>query len=43
MTCKNNYCRGTALIGDSCMGDADCQIGTCCTSGPNAGKCASSC
>jgi hypothetical protein len=42
-SCEVGVCKGQALVGDPCSVDADCAVGQCCTSGPNAGKCASGC
>jgi hypothetical protein len=36
-------CTGSGMIGDPCMQQSDCAVGTCCTTGPNQGKCALSC
>jgi hypothetical protein len=42
-SCVSGTCRGTALLGDSCTIPPDCAAGTCCTSGPQAGTCRTSC
>jgi hypothetical protein len=41
--CIAGHCRGQSLVGDACANDFDCSVGTCCTSGNNAGKCETSC
>ena len=41
--CNGGTCVGTAVLGDPCELDADCSVGSCCSSGPSAHTCASSC
>jgi hypothetical protein len=41
--CTMSVCKGAGLVGDACKADVDCSVGKCCTSGPNAGKCAQGC
>ena len=39
-SCVNRYCRGTAMIGDTCQVSADCSVGSCCS---NTTTCATTC
>ncbi|HVY32759.1 MAG TPA: hypothetical protein VHB79_39760 [Polyangiaceae bacterium] len=41
--CVIGVCHGNATLGEACATTLDCSLGDCCMTGPDAGKCATTC